>query len=110
MDEKTKEKIKQLQLIEQNIQGFLAQKHQLQLQLVEIESALKEIENCSKSYKIVGNIMIDKNKDELKKELEQKKETVELRMKTLEEQEKKLKEKANAMQSEVMKVLESDNK
>ena len=109
MDNKIKEKVQQLQMIEQNMQNMLAQKQQFQWQLVEIESALKELVSTNKAYKIVGNIMISKDKEELKKELEQKKDIVELRIKTIEEQEKKVKERATAMQSEVMKKLGSKN-
>lgn len=107
MDEATKEKIQQLQLLEQSMQNFLMQKQQFQGQLLEIESALKELDNTSISYKIIGSVMINKNPEELKEELKEKKSTVELRIKTLEEQENKLKDKAQSMQSEVMETLQN---
>ena len=69
----TEQKIGQLQMFEQSLQSFLGQKQQFQMQFVEIESALNELETTDKSYKIVGNIMVEADKDELKADLESKK-------------------------------------
>ena len=69
----TEQKIAQLQLMEQNLQSFLMQRQQFQSQLVEVESALKELDKSKESYKIVGNIMVSTSKEELKKDLEEKK-------------------------------------
>ena len=44
MEKTTEEKIAQLQMIEQGMQNFLLQKQQFQAQIIEIESALKELE------------------------------------------------------------------
>jgi len=103
--EETQQKISQLQLFEQSLQNVLIQKQQFQSQLVEIESALKEIGTAKEVYKIVGNIMVDSKKEDLKKELTSKKEMVELRIKTIEKQEKNIKEKATKMQSEVLEKI-----
>ncbi|MBD3248933.1 prefoldin subunit beta [Candidatus Woesearchaeota archaeon] len=106
MNKETEEKIGQLQSIEQGMQSFLMQKQQLQMQMMEIESALKEIgKNSEKAYKIIGNIMVSSEKEELKKELEEKKKRIELKIKSVENQEKQMKEKASSVQSEVMKGL-----
>ena len=102
MNDKTQEKIGKMQLLEQNIQNFMMQKQQFQMQLVEIESALEELDKSDTSYKIIGNIMVLSNKDELKKDLDSKKEMVELRIKTIEKQEKGIKEKAQELQKEVL--------
>lgn len=103
--EETQQKISQLQLFEQSLQNVLIQKQQFQSQLVEIESALKEIGTAKEVYKIVGNIMVDSKKEDLKKDLASKKEIIELRIKTLEKQEKNIKEKATKMQSEVLEKI-----
>jgi len=108
MDNKTQEKIQQLQMIEQGMQSFLAQKQQFQAQVAEIDSALKELNKTEDSYKIVGNIMVKKDKEELIKDLKSKKETFELRLKTLEKQEKQMKDKAERMQKEVLSKLKKD--
>ena len=108
MNDKTQEKIQQLQMIEQGMQSFLAQKQQFQAQVAEIDSALKELNKTEDSYKIVGNIMVKKDKEELIKDLKSKKETFELRLKTLEKQEKQMKDKAERMQKEVLSKLKKD--
>ena len=110
MEKTTEDKIQQLQMIEQGMQNFLMQKQQFQTQLVEIESALTELEKTDTAYKIVGNIMVSSDKEELLNELKSKKEVVELRIKTLEKQESQMKEKAGTMQSEVMEKLKEDKK
>ena len=102
MSKETEQKIGQLQMIEQNLQNFLVQKQQLQLQLMEIDSALKELENVKKAYKIVGNFMIDSKKEDLEKDLSEKKSMLTLRVMILEIQEEKIKEKAKKLQEEVL--------
>lgn len=99
------EKIGRMQQLEQNIQNFLMQKQQFQAQLVEIKSALEELEKSETTYKIIGNVMVLSKKDEIKKDLESKKEMVELRINAIEKQEEELKEKAQKLQGEVLKEM-----
>ena len=105
----TEQKIQQLQLSEQGLQNLLMQKQQLQMQVVEFESALNELEGNKQAYRIVGNIMIEKEGAELQKEITEKKETVELRLKTLNTQEQNMREKTDALQKEVMEELKQKN-
>jgi prefoldin beta subunit len=84
------------------------QKQQFQLQQVEIESALKELENVNEAYKIVGNIMVLSKKDDLKEDLTSKKEVIGLRIKNMEKQENQLREKASKLQNEVLKGMSKD--
>lgn len=104
-DKETEEKIGQLQLIEQNLQSFSLQKQNVQVQLIEVESALAEIEKTDSAYKIVGNVMVAAKKDDLKKELTSKREMLNLRIKSVEKQEDKMREKASKMQSEVLESM-----
>lgn len=99
------QKINQLQILEQSVNTLVAQKQQFQMQIVEIESALNELEKTDNAYKIVGNVMVSAKKDDLKKELTDKKDVVELRIKNLEKQEARIKEKTSKMQSEVMENI-----
>jgi prefoldin beta subunit len=105
MKKETEEKIGRMQLLEQNMQNMMMQKQQFQSQLIEVTSALEELETTEKAYKIVGNIMVLSKKDDLKKDLESKKEMVELRIKSIEKQESELKEKAKGLQQEVLKEM-----
>jgi len=97
--------INQLQLLQHNLQNILLQKQQFQKQLAEIDSALKEIETSSNTYKIIGNIMVATKKAGLQKDLKQKKEILDLRLKNFEKQEQTLKEKAEELQTKVMEQL-----
>ncbi|MDD5253866.1 MAG: prefoldin subunit beta [Candidatus Nanoarchaeia archaeon] len=103
--EKSKEK-EELQILGQNLNTILIQKQSFQSQLLEIDNALKELEDAKDDcYKIVGNIMIKSDKSNLVKDLKAKKELVELRVKTVEKQEEKLQEKFHEKQKEVIKNL-----
>ena len=105
LSKEQEEKIAQLQMFEQNIQGFLMQKQSLQAQLIELESALKELDSTDTPYRIIGNIMVKTKKEDLKKDLGQKKEMVELKIKSLEKQEDRIKERAKKTQSEVLEGM-----
>jgi len=105
-DKESEENIMQLQLLEQNIQNFLMQKQQFQVQLSEVESALENLKDAKKAYKIVANIMIDAKKEDLESELKQKKEVLEIRIKNLEKQEEKIREKSQKLQKEVLGKME----
>ncbi len=109
MKKETEEKIKQLQVMEYNLQNFLAQKQTFQSQLLEIENALKELEeNKEECYKLVGGVLFKEKKEKLIKELKYKKEVIELRIKTLEKQEDKIRSDVNKTQKEVVKEMEND--
>ena len=110
MQKDTERKIAQLQLIEQNLQNALLQKQRFQSELFEIENALKEIDSAEEVYKIVGNIMLSKKKEDLKKELVSKKVVIDIRIKNLEREESKIREKANTLQKEVIGEIENDRR
>ena len=108
VSKETEQKIGQLQMFEQSLQSFLGQKQQFQIQLVEIESALGELDSTEKAYKIVGNIMVESDKNELKSDLQSKKEMLELRIKTMEKQEAQVREKASKLQSEILSKIKKE--
>ena len=111
MSPETKEKVSQLQLIEQNLHTFLTQKQTFQSQLLEVDNALKELDSGEGAvYKVVGQVMLASKKDVLTKDLNERKDVLELRMQSVEKQEKALREKAEKIQSEVMKELEKGMK
>ena len=108
VSKESENKLGKLQMMEQSMQNLLMQKQQFQLQRVEIESALKELENVDEAYKIVGNIMVLSKKADLKSDLSSKKEVIELRIKTLEKQENQMRDKASKLQNEVLKEMGQD--
>ena len=96
------QKIAQLQLLEQNMQNFLAQKQNFQAHELEINNAIDELgKSKGNAYKIVGSIMINSDKNKLKTDLESKREIIALRIKNLEKQETQIKEKIDKLQEEV---------
>ena len=100
-----KESLKQLQMLEQSLHSVHHQRQQFQGQLIEVESALAELDKANVSYKIVGNIMINASKPELKRDLEEKKELFSARLTVLEKQEQKFKEEATKLQQSLMKEM-----
>lgn len=108
MTESSEEKIQQLQALEQNMQNFLMQRQQFQMQLVEVDSALDEIKNKDSVYRIIGNIMVSSNKEDVKNELEEKKKLLEIRVSNLEKQEQRLKEKANKLREGILHSLKEN--
>lgn len=101
--------INQLQLLQQNLQSILIQKQQLQNQQEEINSALEELINAEKAYKILGHIMIASPKEKLLQDLEDQKKMVALRLKNVVTQEEKIKKSMEELQGEVVKELGKKN-
>lgn len=91
IDKDTEEKIKEMQIIEQNLQNLLLQKQAFQLELNETENASEAME-ASKGdvYRIVGQVMLKSSKSDLGKDLEEKKHLLSLRIKSIEKQETEL--------------------
>src|SRR3989344_825117 len=106
----TAEKIKQLQLAEQGMQQLLSQKQAFQVQLMETDSALKELEGTQSAYRIVGNIMVSAKTEKLVEDLSSKKETLQLRIRSVEKQEASMRERAEQVQKEVLEAMKNDDK
>ncbi len=102
-------KIAQLQLLQQNLQGILAQKQQLESELLELDSALIETSKSSESYKIIGKIMVLTPKEQMVKDLEEKKHTLILRINNFTKQEDKIKENLESIQKEVLTEIKTKN-
>ena len=107
-DKETEQDIRQMQMLEQKMQQYLQQKQQYQSHIIEINSALRELEQGKESYKIIGNIMLKRKNKDLIKELEEKKEIFELRIKTIEKQEEKTTKQSKELQQEVMKKMKKE--
>ena len=80
-----------------------SQKQQYSIQNEIIEESLKELAETKedKVFKVVGNILVQKNVKDMKKELEEQKESVGLRLKTLEKQEETVIKKLNSIKAKV---------
>jgi prefoldin beta subunit len=90
-------------LVEQQLRSVLIQKEALKLQIAEIENALNELERTKEEnvYKLVGNVLIKKNKGEVKKELIGIKEDAEIKIASLENIEKDLIDKIKKIEEKL---------
>lgn len=107
--QKTENLVKDLQILEQNLQHILIEKQSLEVDFNEINNALSELKNTKDEvYKILGNIMIKSDKNILIKDLEDKKKIAELKIKSLDSQEKSIEQKIISsrkdLSSEISKV------
>jgi prefoldin beta subunit len=103
VDKETEQQIQELQMLEQTLQSLVMQKQQLELESSEIENALTEISKTKKdTYKVIGQIMIACEKEDLEKELSEKKKLIALRLKTLDSQEVQLSEKSEELRKTVL--------
>jgi len=103
-------KITQLQLLQQNLQNLVAQKQQLESQLVELDSAVAELHPTEKAYRIIGKIMLATPTEKLLQELQEKKEVLEVRLRNFSKQEEKLKQNLEGLQQQVREELQHHQK
>lgn len=101
--------INQFRQLQQQLQVITAQRVQLETRLKEIEVTLEELSKADEAapiYKSIGSLLIRaKDREEVRKELEDQKETLSIRVKTLEKQEKTLAERYERMQQQLAQAL-----
>ncbi|MFT4310584.1 MAG: prefoldin subunit [Candidatus Woesearchaeota archaeon] len=90
--------MEQLAVIQQHIHHITVQKQSIQSELLEIDMALEQVQDPA--YVTLGNIMVKKSADTIKKELEEKKEVLHIRIKTLQKQEEELLKKRKELQED----------
>jgi prefoldin beta subunit len=110
--ESAREDVLKIQQFQQQLQVLLMQKQELQVQTAEIENAAKELDktDTTEVYEIIGNIMVKKNKEELKKSLQEKKEIIDLRIKTLNKQIDVLTKKTQEIQEKIIQLTKEKKK
>jgi prefoldin beta subunit len=93
----------EFQFYQQQLQTLLIQKESLKLQTAEIEGALEELGKTEQknAFKIVGNVMVSKSVEELKKELQEMKEEIDLRINSLEKTEERIMNKLKDLQASI---------
>jgi prefoldin beta subunit len=100
-------KLQEMQILEQNLRNLLLQKQAFQMELTEVQNALKEIEiSGDEVFKIVGQLMIKTDKEKMKEELKNKEKILEIRVKSLEKQETAFTGKLEEVREQVMELLE----
>ena len=103
--------IEELQILEQHLQSFLAQKQIIQVELQEISNAINELAKTKDDvYKVLGAMMIKTDKDSLSKELEEKKKLAQLRINSIEKQQRNIEERAEKLNKEITMKMNRDSK
>jgi len=97
--------VRRLQQLQQQLDVLTVQKQTIQIQLADVENALREIELSPESdvYEIIGNIMIKKERARAIDSLTEKKRTLKLREEMLEKQIRKITEESKTIQKEILK-------
>jgi prefoldin beta subunit len=95
----------------QMLMGISQQKQQVAMQLEMINASLEEIAKTKEKtvYKVVGNVLFQKDTKEMEKELKEKKESFDLRMKTVEKQEELLVKKLNSIKTKIEGTEKAEN-
>ena len=107
LDEDTKRKIQELQMLEQGLQQFAMQKQAFSMELDETGLCLEELKKASgEIFKIVGGkLVIKTDRDSMQKELSHKQELIELRLKTMAKQEEDFLGKIELLRQEIIKKI-----
>ena len=84
------ERFQRLQNLQTTLQQLLAQKQQIEMEKMESEKALetlKEVAADSKIFKSVGAVLVERQKDDVVKELDERVDFLDMRLKVIVKQE-----------------------
>ncbi len=102
------QRLLRLQQLQQTLQGVMAQKQQLELQLSEVEHAESELEKMKETaviYKSIGALLVKSKKDKVTAELTERKELLKMRVDVLGKQEERLQTQAKNLQEKLQQDL-----
>ncbi|MEA2071885.1 MAG: prefoldin subunit beta [Asgard group archaeon] len=107
------EKIKKYQELQQKISSAQQQVQSLKMDEVEVNKALKEIEDMPDDemcYRSIGRIMVKSNIKETKQKLTDQKELIETRIELSQKSQKKLQKQYQDLEEDIKSTLESQQK
>ena len=102
------QRLLRLQQLQQTLQGVMAQKQQLELQLNEVEQAANELEKLNETaviYKSIGALLVKSEKDKVTTELTERKELLKMRVDVIGKQETRLRTQAKDLQEKLQQDL-----
>ena len=102
------QRLLRLQQLQQTLQGIMAQKQQLEMQLTEVEQAAGELEKLDETavvYKSIGALLVKSEKDKVSTELTERKELVKMRVDVLAKQEERLRTQVKDLQEKLQQDL-----
>ncbi len=89
-------------VLEQKLQNLILQKQEIHMELSETKMSKEEMEKSDEVYKIIGQLLIKSNGENLAKTLLEKEKLLQTRLDSLDKQTKILSEKLNALRKEVV--------
>lgn len=102
------QRLLRLQQLQQTLQGVMAQKQQLEMQLTEVEQAVSELEKLNETaviYKSIGALLVKSEKGKVTTELTERKELVTMRVDVLAKQEERLRTQVKDLQEKLQQDL-----
>ena len=105
---KVQQRLVRYQQLQQTLQAISVRKQQLNLELMEVENALKalgEIDDDTPVYKSIGSLLIRTERAKLIQELEDKKTVIKLHLERLEAQEKRAQEELKDVEAKLRRDL-----
>ena len=102
------QRLLRLQQLQQTLQGVMAQKQQLSLQLNETENASSELEKLADDavvYKSIGALLVKAEKAKVTAELTERKELLKMRVDVLAKQEERLRTQVKDLQDKLQQDL-----
>ncbi len=102
------ERLLRLQQLQETLRTVLAQKQQLDIELLEINRALSELEKTPDEaviYKSIGSLLIKTDKAKVTNELNERKELANMRISVLTKQEERLRSQIKELQEKLQKDL-----
>ena len=102
------QRLLRLQQLQQTLQGVMAQKQQLTLQLTEVEQAASELEKLTETaviYKSIGALLVKSKKIQVTTELTERKELLKIRVDVIGKQETRLRTQVKDLQEKLQRDL-----
>ena len=102
------QRLLRLQQLQQTLQGVMAQKQQLEMQLNEVEQAATELEKLDETavvYKSIGALLVKSEKTAVETELGERKELLKMRVDVLAKQDERLKGQVKEVQEKLQQDL-----
>lgn len=104
------QKLGMFQQIQQQMQQIASQKMQYEMTLRETKRADEELNSAKEDtviFSSIGSVMIQKDKESVKKELSERIDSLELRISSLDKQEKAMTEKATQLKTQIETAIAS---
>jgi prefoldin beta subunit len=110
-DDETRTSIQEIQLLEQNFEQLMQQKHLFNMEINETNLASSEVEKSEGDvFKLVGGqVIIKTSKEKLSADLKHKKDLLEVRMKSIENQEKEFSDRIEELRQKIMSKIAPHN-